>query len=81
MSTEQQEKLKLAKIIDLAKKKRELLTQAEASEFMRVKTSTLAKWRMLGKGPSFVKLGHKVFYRAKDLDRWIDQNVVTHIEG
>ncbi|MBA3522497.1 MAG: DNA-binding protein [Gemmatimonadales bacterium] len=33
--------------------------------------ATLAKLRVLGGGPPFVKLGAKVLYDADDLDAWI----------
>jgi predicted DNA-binding transcriptional regulator AlpA len=40
-----------------------LLTPKEAAEFLRVSLSWLAKSRMRGDGPQFVKLGRAVRYR------------------
>ena len=33
--------------------------------------STLAQWRMAGKGPAFHKLGRRVAYLGRDLNEWI----------
>ena len=33
---------------------------------------TLHRWRKAGKGPVFVEMGRKVYYRRADLDRWVD---------
>jgi hypothetical protein len=35
--------------------------------------STLAKWRVYGTGPVFVKIGKRVFYEESALDAFIDQ--------
>ena len=54
---------------------RDLLTQKELSERIDTKESTLAQWRYLGRGPKFVRLGRKIFYRQQDIDAFIDANV------
>jgi len=33
--------------------------------------ATLAKYRTLGGGPSFVRFGRRIFYRPSALDAWI----------
>jgi len=38
--------------------------------------STSASWRHEGRGPRFVKIGPKVFYRGSDLNRWLDERTV-----
>lgn len=38
--------------------------------------STLAHWRSEGRGPAFVKLGARVAYAGKDLNRWIEAQTV-----
>jgi predicted DNA-binding transcriptional regulator AlpA len=45
----------------------------ELSRFLRVSTSTLAKWRLSGSGPRFVKLGHRVAYRQADIDEYLSR--------
>jgi hypothetical protein len=44
-----------------------LLTPKDAASFLRVSLSWLAKARMRGDGPPFVKLGRSVRYREDDL--------------
>lgn len=41
-----------------------------AAIYVGVSTQTMAKMRMEGKGPKFIKPG-KVFYYRKDLDEWL----------
>jgi predicted DNA-binding transcriptional regulator AlpA len=53
-----------------------LLTEKQAARRYKKKASTLNKWRAEGKGPRFVRLGSSVFYRAADLDAFIEASVV-----
>lgn len=55
----------------------QLLTTAEAATYMRLKPQTLAKWRSHGKGPAFVQLGGKVFYRVAELDAYVEAGIIT----
>jgi len=48
-----------------------LLDKFELSKMLRVKIGTLAKWRMDGRGPPFVKLGRCVFYRRSAVEHFI----------
>jgi len=41
---------------------------------MLLSPKTLQAWRVSGRGPRFVKLGRRVFYRASDLIRFIEAN-------
>lgn len=53
-----------------------LLTPEEASDFLKLSQSRLAKLRCSGKGPSFVKLGARtVMYRFRDLNEYIRSNI------
>ena len=38
--------------------------------------STMAKWRMRGVGPAYVKLGRRVAYSGRDLNEWIEKQTV-----
>jgi hypothetical protein len=51
-----------------------LLTPAEAAERLRLRPQTLARWRVEGFGPVFVKLGGRVAYPARELAGWITSN-------
>jgi predicted DNA-binding transcriptional regulator AlpA len=48
-----------------------LLTVREAADFLRLSTSWLAKARMRGDGPPFVKLGGSIRYLESTLVRWM----------
>ena len=48
-----------------------LLTPKEASQFLRVSLSWLAKARMRGDGPPYVKPGRSVRYSERALLQWI----------
>jgi hypothetical protein len=52
---------------------RRVLDPRRAAEYMHgaVTTSTLAKWRCRGVGPSFIKIGNKVFYEESALDSYL----------
>jgi hypothetical protein len=47
------------------------LTPKEASEIWRMSVSWLAKARMNGNGPPFVKFGRAVRYEESALHRWV----------
>ena len=38
--------------------------------------STMAHWRSEGRGPAFIKLGHKVAYSGKALNDWLAARTV-----
>ena len=49
----------------------------EAAEQLGVSVHALRKWRRLGKGPRWVRLGERlVGYRESDLSRFLDENTV-----
>ena len=54
-----------------------VMSTHQASEYLETcgvtrKFRTLQKLRITGKGPSFLKIGGSIFYRAEDLDAWIN---------
>jgi predicted DNA-binding transcriptional regulator AlpA len=49
----------------------ELLTSSEAAKALGVSASFLAKARVGGTGPRYVKLGRAVRYRPYDLEQYI----------
>jgi predicted DNA-binding transcriptional regulator AlpA len=51
-----------------------LLTPSEAAKFLRVSISWLAKSRMRGDGPPFVKIGRAIRYRESSLVQWLKSN-------
>lgn len=51
---------------------KDLMTPLEAAKAARLSTGTLAKFRVAGGGPRFVKLGARVLYGRDDLVAWIE---------
>jgi hypothetical protein len=49
-----------------------LLTERDASDWLGLSVRTLQKWRLLGRGPSFLKLGQAVRYDLADLQRFFE---------
>jgi hypothetical protein len=58
-------------------KPRNLLLTADAARYTGSTSSTLAKYRLLGGGPTFIRLGRRVVYDPVDLDRWLASNRYT----
>jgi len=52
-----------------------LLTPRDASAFLGLSGSWLAKLRLTGGGPPFIKLGRQVRYRLCDLEAWLQAEV------
>jgi hypothetical protein len=48
----------------------QLLTVKEAAQFLRVSPSWLAKARMRGDGPAFIKVGRSIRYAGPALIQW-----------
>lgn len=46
-----------------------------AAAYLGIKKNTLEIWRVQGRGPQFVKIGRRVFYRLQDLDRFIEDAI------
>lgn len=58
------------------------LTAQEAAQFLGVKVSTLAKWRLLGVGPPYSdSLGRDPRYHQDDLDSFLWGDGVVHNSG
>lgn len=55
------------------------LTPGEAAQYLRTSTSTLAKRRLTGRGPDFVRIGRAIRYRQRDLDSWMAASVESYV--
>ena len=49
-----------------------LLNAADVANLLNLSTSTLAKMRLSGNTPKYIKMGRRVAYRQSDLDAWIE---------
>ena len=50
----------------------EAFSPTSAALFLGLSTSTLAKLRLTGNGPSYCKLGRRVVYLREDLSSWLE---------
>ena len=46
------------------------LTQQELAACWRISVRTLERWRWLGEGPQFIKVGGRVVYRLEDVEAY-----------
>jgi hypothetical protein len=49
----------------------ELIPDTVAAVDLHQQTGTLAAWRNQGRGPAYVKIGRRVFYRRADIASWL----------
>ena len=52
-----------------------LLTEHDLARLTRLSLATLRRWRLLGKGPRYAKLGARILYREEDVLAFIEQNL------
>ncbi len=52
---------------------------AGAANYLSLGKSTLEKFRIIGGGPAFSKIGKKVLYDAADLDAWFNRHKRTSL--
>ena len=60
--------------VRVRRKPPELLRTAEAAEHCGISESTFEKLRCYGGGPTYIKIGRRVVYELRELDRWIDSH-------
>ena len=48
-----------------------IISNAELARRLDRTPDTLAAWRKSGKGPPFIRIGNRVFYREEDYETWL----------
>ena len=48
-----------------------LLTEHQTAICIAVSVAALRKWRALGRGPVYIKVGRLVRYRREDIEAWL----------
>jgi|HubBroStandDraft_6_1064221.scaffolds.fasta_scaffold1890422_1 hypothetical protein len=48
-----------------------LMTEHEVSKRLNVSVASLRRWRLLGRGPAFLKVGSLVRYNPEELEAWL----------
>jgi len=54
-----------------------LLSPKDTAAILDQVPTTLTMWRHLGRGPTYLKIGKRIFYRPSDLRTFINQQVVV----
>lgn len=54
---------------------RNAFTDRELADHLGISRKTLQKWRSLGMGPTYLKLGSKVVYRIEDVNAYIQRSL------
>ena len=54
-----------------------VLGSKDAASYLGVAHGTLAKWRCLGGGPRYAKLGSRVAYRIADLEEFVESRLIA----
>lgn len=49
-------------------RQRDVLSQHELAQRWRLSPRTLERWRWLGQGPAFLRLGRRIAYRLTDIE-------------
>lgn len=49
-----------------------LINAEQAATILNISPSTLAKMRLSGGSPRYIKLGRRVAYRPADIEAWIE---------
>lgn len=59
----------------------EFFTEKEVARMLKIRPSTLARWRCESKGPPFTKFGNRAIrYARADLDKYLKRQRVEPIE-
>ncbi|HEX8522935.1 MAG TPA: helix-turn-helix domain-containing protein [Tepidisphaeraceae bacterium] len=58
-----------------------MVDEDAAAKFLGLQKQTLAKWRLVGKGPSFCRFGRSIRYRPRDLEAFVESHMVNHGEA
>lgn len=54
-----------------------LIPAERAAEQLLVTVGTLAKWRVTGAGPAFIRVNRRIAYHPRDIETWLDARRVT----
>ena len=50
-----------------------LITPKQLAVLLTVNENTLAKWRLIGDGPKFIRVQRSIRYADYDVDQWLEQ--------
>ena len=61
----------------VSRQKQQFLTEREVEELGLASRRTLQSWRLLGRGPRYIKVSRSVRYRLGDIEEWLAAQTVT----
>lgn len=64
-------------LIDVLSQSGGALDTEAAAAYIAHSPETMAKWRWLGRGPAYAKIGGRIVYRRASLDRWLAEHEVS----
>lgn len=50
----------------------QLLSDVDVAKVYGIKVATIRKWRIIGKGPRWIKLGSLVRYKVSDVNEFLE---------
>lgn len=50
----------------------EIMNEHQVAEHIGMSVATMRHWRLLRKGPKFIKIGSAVRYKRGDVEKWLD---------
>ena len=50
-----------------------LVTPSQLADRIGIKETTLANWRVIGRGPRFIRVGRAIRYRIEEVEAWLDR--------
>lgn len=56
----------------------QMLTENQVADLICQSVRTIQKWRVIGFGPAFFKIGRSVRYRRRDVSQWIESRRRRH---
>lgn len=51
----------------------QLLDPPELAQRLGITVGCLAKWRLVGEGPAFLRVGRRIQYDPRDISKWLDR--------
>jgi predicted DNA-binding transcriptional regulator AlpA len=56
----------------------QMLPETDAADILCQSVRTLQKWRVIGYGPEYFKIGRSVRYRRREVVEWIESRRRAH---
>ena len=54
-----------------------LLKTDQVAKHLNLKPITLRKWRLIGRGPKFIRCGSSIRYHPEQIAQWIERSTVV----